>query len=135
MKGRSGPVQHFPWIGEVDRAVRFHHHVVRPVEAPALEARRYHCGGTVGLFTYHPPSGALASDKASLEVASEPVCSVSRFLEFDRPLTGCVFHASIAIDVAEQKVAALLPPQRTLGRPSIAADAIGKSVNLTESGN
>src|SRR6266478_6048512 len=61
-----------------------------------------------------------------IERACVPVSPVGRLLEFHRPLTGRVFHSPVAIDVAEQKVGALLPPQRAFSRAVVAADAVGK---------
>jgi hypothetical protein len=116
-------------VGEVDRAVRLHHHVIRGVEPASLEARCDHRGGAVGLFAGHAPASTDASDEAPPEVAREPVRPVGRLLEFDRALSRRVFPTPVAIDVTEQKVAALFPTHRTLGRPTVAADAIGKLVD------
>src|SRR5215468_5004720 len=81
------------------------------------------------LFADYAAAGSLARDQAALDVAREPVSPVGRFLEFDRPLTGRVFHSPVAVDVAEQKVAALLPPHRTFSRAVVAANAVGKLVD------
>jgi hypothetical protein len=89
----------------------------------------------VVLFADYSASGPLASDEAPLEVAREPVGPVGRLLQFNRPLTGRVFHASVAVDVAEQKVTALLPPHRTVGRPAVAADTAGELVDWLADAN
>src|SRR6516164_1182309 len=81
------------------------------------------------LFADYAAAGSLARDEAALDVAREPVSPVGRLLEFDRPLTGRVFHSPVAVDVAEQKVAALLPPHRAFSRAVVAAHAVGKLVD------
>src|SRR5262249_2342541 len=82
--------------------------------------------GAVVLFTDHATAGPFARDEAALDVAREPVGPVGRLLEFHGRLTGRVFHAPVAIDVTEQKVGALRPPQRAFSRPVVAADTVGK---------
>jgi hypothetical protein len=94
-----------------------------------LETCGDHRDGAVVLFTDHATAGAFAGDEAALDVAREPVSPVGRLLEFHRPLTGRVFHAPVAIDVTEQQVTALLPPNRTFGRAVVAADAVGKLID------
>jgi hypothetical protein len=55
-------------IGEPDRAVRPHHHVVRRVEALALVAVGDHGDRAVGLGTCHAARSMLAGDQPSLAV-------------------------------------------------------------------
>jgi hypothetical protein len=40
-----------------------------------------------------------------------------------------IFHTAVAIDVAEQQIAALLPPQWPLSRAVVAANAISKLID------
>src|SRR5439155_4405146 len=68
----------------------------------------------------------LAGDEAALQVAREPVGAVGRLLEHAGALPWRVFDAAVVVDVAEQEVAALLPPQRPLGRPEVAAKSGGE---------
>jgi hypothetical protein len=75
------------------------------------------------------PADALARDEAALDVAGEPVGPVCRLLELHRCLAGRVFHAPVSVNVAEQEVAALLPPHRTFGRAAVAADTVGQLID------
>src|SRR5882724_5980329 len=68
----------------------------------------------------------LGREQTPLQIAGETVRPVGWLLEHADALAGRVFHAPVAMDVAEQKIAALLPPHRPFGRPEIAAEARGK---------
>ena len=62
-------------------AVGLHHHVVRPVEAFALEAVGDYGEAAVELLPRDPPRVVLAGDQPALQVASEAVGPVGRPLE------------------------------------------------------
>src|SRR5262245_33565706 len=68
----------------------------------------------------------LGREQPSLQVAGEAVGAVGRLLEQRDALAGRVLHAPVVMDVAEQEIAALLPPHRPFGRPEIAAEAGGE---------
>jgi hypothetical protein len=65
----------------------------------------------------------LAGQQPALEVAGEPVGPVGLLLEYRDALAWRVLHPLAGVDVAEQEIAAFLPPQRSLGRPQRAAKA------------
>jgi hypothetical protein len=69
----------------------------------------------------------LARKQPALEIAGQAVGAVGR-LEVDGGalLSGHVFHAAVVVDVGEQEVTALLPPQRPLRRPERAAESGGQ---------
>src|SRR5262249_62229399 len=63
----------------------------------------------------HAPSVVLTGEEPPLQIAREPVRAVGR-LEIDgHARARRVFHAPVVVDIGEQEVAALLPPQRPLG--------------------
>jgi hypothetical protein len=68
----------------------------------------------------------LAGDESSLQVAGQAVGAIGRFEKQRNAASRLVLHATVVVDVAEQEVAALLPPQRSLGRALRPAEAIGK---------
>ena len=115
-----------PGVGEIDRTVGLDHHVVGPVEAPALEAVRDHGEAAVELAPGDPPGVVLAGEQAALQIAGEPVGAVGRLEIHGHALRRRVLHAPVVVDVAEQQVAALLPPQRSLGRSERATEAVGQ---------
>ena len=80
-KSRShccGSRRNVPGIGEIDRAVGLHHHVVGLVEAVALEAVRDHGDAAVGFLARDPPGQAFAGDQPALGIAGEAVGAVGR---------------------------------------------------------
>ncbi len=60
-------------IGEPNRAVRLHHHVVRRIEALALVAVGEDRDGPVIFGAGHPPAAMLAGDETALPVAGVAV--------------------------------------------------------------
>src|SRR5262245_25600555 len=68
----------------------------------------------------------LGRKQPPLQIAGETVGAVGRLLEQRDALAGRVLHAPVAVDVAEQEIAALLPPQWPFGRSDIAAEAGGE---------
>src|SRR5262249_13193109 len=110
-------------IGEVDRAVGLDHDVVRPVEALALKIVGDHGEAAIKLTPRHPPRLVLAGDDAALLVAGEPVRLIGVLLEHGHALARRVLHPLDGMDVAEQEIAALLDPDRSLGRAERSAEA------------
>ena len=121
--GRGGAA---PRIGEIDRAVGLDHHVVGPVETPPLEAVREHGETAVELAPRHPPGVVLAREQPALQIAREPVGAIARLEVHGRRLPRHVLHPAAVVDVGEQQEAALLPPQRPLGRPERPAETGGE---------
>ncbi len=110
-------------IGEIDRAIRLDHDVVRPIEPPALEAVGNHGEAAVELAARDAAGVVLAGHEPALQVAREAVGAIGR-LEIDgNAFTWREFQSAAAVDVVEQQVAALLPPQRSFRRAEIAAVA------------
>src|SRR5262245_35820481 len=68
----------------------------------------------------------LGRKQPPLQVAGEAVGAVGRLLEQRDALAGRVLHAPVVVDIAEQEIAALLPPNRPFSRPEIAAKAGGE---------
>ena len=124
-----------PRIGEVDRAVRFHHDVVRPVEGLALEARRQHRDAAVKLLAHDPPRPRLAGHQAALRVTGHAVRPVTFFDRRDR-LPGRILPAPL-VGAAKQQITALLPPQRSFeigGAASLVAmSTIGSEISMIAS--
>src|SRR5712691_6433858 len=93
------------------------HPVIRPVEAAPLEAVGDH-GETAVKFLPGDPSGVmLAGDQPALEVSGQPIGAVRRLLEYGHALPRRVLHAPVVMNIAEQQVAAFLPPDRSFGGP------------------
>ena len=105
-----------PRVGEVDAAVGLDHDVIGPVELPPLKAVGDHRDAAVEFLPRDPPGVVLAGDQPALKVAGQPVGPVGRFLEQRHALAGLVFHPLVVVDVAEQQIAAFLPPERSFGR-------------------
>src|SRR6202011_653252 len=105
-----------PRVGEVDAAVGLDHDVVGPVELSPLKAVRDDGDAAVKLLPSDPTTVVLASDQPALEVAGQTVGAVRRFLEQRSAFARLVLHPPVVVDVAEQQVAALLPPQRPFRR-------------------
>src|SRR5207253_3603225 len=80
----------------------------------------------VELAARDAPGIVLAGDQSTLEVAREAIGSVARLEIHGHALPGRVFHSPIVVNVGEEEVAALLPPERSLGRPVRAAEARGQ---------
>src|SRR5580700_6342827 len=66
----------------------------------------------------------LAGQQPALEVAGQPVGLVGLVLENAHALAGRVFHPLAGVNVAEQEVAAFLPPHRPFHRAERAAQAV-----------
>src|SRR5262249_5845812 len=112
-----------PLVGKLARAVGFHHHIVWAVEPPPLKAVRQNRETAVELAPRHASSVVLTCEEPPLQIAREPVRAVGR-LEIDgHAIARRVFHAPIVVDIGEQEVAALLPPERPLGGAHPAAAA------------
>ena len=68
-------------VGEPDRAVRLHHHVVGRIQPLALIAVGQHGDAAVGLGPGDPPRAMLAGDQPPLPVAGVAVGEVGRAAE------------------------------------------------------
>jgi hypothetical protein len=68
----------------------------------------------------------LAGDQTALEVAGQPVGLVGLVLEHGDALARRILHPLAGIDVAEQEVAAFVPPQRPFGRSKRPAEALAQ---------
>src|SRR5207249_245183 len=91
-----------------------------------LKTARDHGNAAVEFLSGDTSGVVLAGNQPTLEVAGEPVGPVGRLLEQGHALARRVFHALVVMDIAKQKVAALLPPDRPLGRPELTAEAGGQ---------
>ena len=61
------------------------------------------------------PAVVLGCDQPALEVAGEAVVSIHRFSLNGYARSGGVAHAAVVVDVAEQQVSAVAPPEGALG--------------------
>ena len=120
-RGRAGPR-----VGEIDAAVGADDNVVRPVESAALKAVGDDGDAAVRFLAGDAAAVVLAGDESSLQVAGQAVGAIGRFEKQRNAASRLVLHATVVVDVAEQEVAALLPPQRSLGRALSPTEAIGE---------
>jgi hypothetical protein len=111
-------------IGEKDRAVGLDHDIVGAIEATPLKTVGDHRETAIELAPRDAPRLVLAGEKAALEVAREPIGPVGRLEDHGHALPRRVLDAPVVVDVVEQQVAALLPPQRPLGRPERPAEPL-----------
>jgi len=95
-------------------------------DALALVAVGDHRDAAVGIDAHDAPGIAFASEEAALGVASQAVGAFRALFEDRRALARRVFDAAIVADVAEEKIAAFLPPHRSLGRARVTAVAFGE---------
>jgi hypothetical protein len=113
-----------PRIGEINRAVGFNDNVVWPIQAASLEAVGNHCDAAVVLLASDAAGFVFAGQQPALQVAGEAIGLVGVLLEYGDALAGRVFHAFAGVDVAEQQIAALLPPQRPFGRTKRTSEVV-----------
>src|SRR5262249_4954093 len=83
----------------------------------------------VELLPRHSPAVVLAGEQPPLEIAGESVGAVGWLLEHGHALAGDVLHALVVVDVAEEQIAPLFPPERALGRPERPAESVGQIVD------
>ena len=57
-----------------------------------------------------PPRIVLASEQPALQVAGQPIGAVGRLQEQRDALAGLVFQPLVIMDIAEQQIAAFMPP-------------------------
>src|SRR5262245_24964918 len=104
-----------PRIGEVDTAIGLNDDVIGSIETPALEAVGEHRQTTIELDSRDASSIVLTCQQPALKVTRQPVGPIGA-LELQRhALAWSVSVASTVMDVAEQKIATLLPPDGALG--------------------
>src|SRR4051794_20520366 len=116
-------------VGEPDRAVGGHHHVVRRVQPLALEAVDEDGDRAVGLGAGHPPRVVLAGDEPALAVARVAVRVVRRGAEdADVPVLLEPAHDAVVRDVAPQEVAAVAEVDGPLGPAEAGGDALDGGV-------
>ena len=113
-------------IGEVDRAVGFHDHVVGAEQTLALKAVGDHRDAAVGLVPRHAPGQVLGGNQPALQVARHAVGLVGLLHRDGHPLARGVFDPSRGMDVVEEQVAPLGPPERAFGGADVAAVAGGQ---------
>src|SRR5206468_4145629 len=103
-------------IGEPDRAVGFHHDVIRRVEALALVAVREDRDASVVFRADHPSAAVLAGDQATLPVAGVAVGEV-RIRTEHRDLQRLLVEAQDPVvgEIAEQETALIGEINRTFG--------------------
>ena len=77
----------------------------------------------VGLQPIDAAAEVVAGNQPALAIAGLAVGVGGALLVERDALAGLPLHAPAAVDVAEQQVAALLPPDRSFGRPVWAAEA------------
>ena len=116
-------------VGEPDRAVGGHHHVVRRVQLLALEAVDEDGDRAVGLGAGHPARVVLAGDEPALAVARVAVRVVrGRAEDADVPVLLEPAHHAVVRDVAPQQVAAVAEVDRALGPAEAGRDALDSGV-------
>src|SRR5258708_36763116 len=83
--------------------------------------------GGIEFLAGGPPAVMLAGNERALKIAGQAVRPVGR-LEEQRgaALARLMLHPAVVVDVAEQEVAALVPPQRPLGRALRPAKPVGQ---------
>ena len=114
-------------IGEIDRAVGFHDDIVRPAELFALICSGDDGDAAVRLETRDALRIGLAGDEPALHVARQPVRAVGVLAEHGNALPRRVFDPPCIVDVAEEKIAAVvLPPHRPFGLAAVATIAFGE---------
>jgi len=103
-------------IGEPNRAVGFHHHVVGRVQGLAVVGIGQHGDGAVILEAHDAPRIVLAGDQPAAPVTGVAV-GVVRGLAEDRDRTRLLVPAQHAVvgDVAPQQIAAVAEIDRSLG--------------------
>ena len=104
-----------PGVGEVDAAVGFDDHIVGAVELAALELVGVDGGGAVVFPAADAAAVVFGGDEASLGVAGESVVAVDGFGVHGDAGAGGVAHSAVVVDVAEQEVAAVVPPEGAFG--------------------
>ena len=103
-------------IGEPDRAVRLHDHVVGRVEPLAVEAVDQHGDGAVVLGADDAPAAVLAGDEAALAVAGVAVGEVGGLaVDADRARLLLPLQDAVVGDVAPQQIAPVAEIDRPLG--------------------
>ena len=103
-------------IGEPDRAVGFHDHVVRRVQPLAVEGVHQHRDRAVIFGAGDPAAAVLAGDQAALAVAGVAVGEIRRLAE-DADRAGLLFPLEDALvgNVAAQQIAPVAEPHRPFG--------------------
>ena len=103
-------------IGEPDRAVGFHHDVVRRVQPLAVEGIHQHRDRAVIFGAGHAAAAMLAGDQPALAVAGVAVGEIRRLAE-DADRAGLLFPFDDAVvgNVAAQKIAPVAEPHRAFG--------------------
>jgi hypothetical protein len=92
-----------------------------------LKAVREHGETAVELAPRHPPGVVLAREQPALLIARQPVGAIARLEIHGRaPAPACASSRRLLWNVGEQQEAALLPPQRPLGRPERPAETGGR---------
>src|SRR5262249_15402580 len=117
-------------IGKVDRAIGFHDDVVRPPNALPGEIIGDNRNRTVGIDAHDAPRVALAGDGPPLKIARESFGVLGALFDHCDALPGRVLHAPVVADVAEEEIAAFLPPPRAFGGPAIAAITFAQDADL-----
>ena len=122
-------------VGEIDGAVGLRHHVVGAVQRAALKAVGDHGKAAVGFLAGYAAPVVFGGEQAALGVAGQAVGAVGGFAEQRQALGVGPFHPPVVMNVAEQQIAAFLPPDRPLGRTQFAAEAAGQFVDGLRWGN
>ena len=116
---RHAPV---PGIGEVDRAVGFHHDVVGAVELVAVEMRSEHVALPVGALAHQARGGVLAHDEVQLLVVGHAVALVGRALDLAHAAALVPAPAHVGRHVGEQQVVLDRVPDRPFGKREAGPD-------------
>ena len=72
----------------------------------------------------------FAGQQPALQIPGQAVGPIDALGKDGQPLAGGPLHPPVVMDVAEQQVIALLPPQRPLGRAVAAAAAAAQLPNF-----
>ena len=110
-------------VGEVDTAVGLDYDIVGTVESGAAIPVGYRGYLAVGVLACDAARAMFAGQQPAFQVAGESVGVVGGLLEEGDALIGRPFHAPVVVDVAEQQVAAIAPPEWAFGWASVASEA------------
>ena len=101
-------------VGEIDVAPGTDDDVVGAVEAAAPVVAGDDGDAAVGFLAGNPAGIVLAGQQAAAGVAGKAVGPVGWFHEETDAVGGSPLHAAAVVDVAEEQVTALVPPQGAL---------------------
>ena len=115
-------------IGEPDRAVRLHHHVVRRVQPLPLVALGEHGDAAVMLGAHHRAGAVQARDQPAFLVPGVAVGEVARLAVDRDALALDPAQDAVVGDVAEQQAVGIAEPHRPLGPAAALGEPLQRRV-------